>query len=101
MKTIITAILLIIILHVLIVYSLSGVEVFSCPIWYSLGNKPAEWVTMMCDINYKYDSGLPATKLTTGAEAARIGLIYVLPILMSTGLIYLIHLRRKNVGKII
>jgi len=56
-----------------------------------------EWKDSVCDVNYKHWVG-SVQKLTPGAVVARAGLIYVLPGLITVGIMYGVHLRRKRVG---
>jgi len=58
-----------------------------------------EWQDSVCDVNYKYWIG-SVQKLTPGASAARVGLVYVLPLLITSGIMYGMHLRKKRVGMI-
>jgi len=95
-KTTVITVVLVVILHIVIIFSLSDAKIFPCPIWSSTGDGPSEWIIDMCDMNYNRSEYGSATKLTPGGTAARVGLIYVLPALITAGVIYGLHFRKMT-----
>lgn len=98
LKSIITAIVLLVVLHLAIVLALSDAKIFPCQISSIGGNMQAsEWRDGMCDVNYKYWIG-SVQKLTPNANTTRISLIYGLPVLLTGVIMYGLHLRKRRVG---
>lgn len=94
-KKILIAIVLVVFLHTCIKFGLSGREIFPCPIWYGVGNQPSEWVIKKCDINYTYENGLPAIRLTPGGEMTRLGVLYLLPLIVTSIIMYGFSIRKR------
>jgi len=98
LKSVIIAVVLIVVLHFITVLSLSGVKIFPCqtkPVVADM--EKVEWKDGVCDVNYKNWIG-SAQRLSPGASAARVGLIYVLPVLITATIMYGLHLRKRRVG---
>lgn len=98
LKSIVLTIVLFIVLHFTTVVAFSNAKIFPCQISSIGGNmQTSEWRDGMCDVNYKYWMG-SNQKLTSGANIARISLIYGLPVLLTGVIMYGLHLRKKRVG---
>ena len=86
LKSIVIAIVLLVVLHVISIFILSDSKIFPCEIRSVGGNmQMSPWRDGTCDVNYRYWIG-SVQKLTPGAAVARIGLIYILPILATVAI---------------
>lgn len=93
----IVAVLIIAFLHTVIVLALSNKNIFPCqtkPV--VLDMEKLEWKDSKCDVNPKHWVG-SVQRLTPGAAAVRVGLIYVLPTLIAAGVMYGLHMRKKRI----
>ena len=98
LKSIVLAIVLLIVLHFATVIALSDAKIFPCQISSIGGNmQTSEWRDGMCDVNYKYWMG-SNQKLTSGANITRISLIYGLPVLLTGVIMYGINWRKRRIS---
>ncbi len=98
--SIILPVVLLVVLHITAVLALSDVNIFPCqfkPVVPDM--EKLEWQDSMCDINYGFSVG-SIQKLTPGAATARVGLIYVLPVIITAGIMYGLHRRTKRASRI-
>jgi len=94
LKQIIIAVVLVIVLHFAMLLALTDKKVFPCQISSIGGNmQVSEWRDGKCDVNYKHWIG-SVQKMTPGSIAARIALIYALPLAFAAGIMYRLNIRK-------
>ena len=89
-------IILFLLLRTLVVFALSGVNIFPCRSHPVVADFAAsDWQNSMCDVNYKYWIG-SVSVLTPAANVARIALIDILPAALVGVIMYIFRSRKKT-----
>lgn len=99
LKSILLALIIFVVLHAVTLYILSDSRIFPCQIKPVVTNmETLEWKDNMCSGNYMYFTIGSVQRLTPGANLARIGLIFILPLLITGGVMHVLYLKNKRRG---